>query len=319
MSDSKRLRTEEANSGTTATRISEGWLMGPSHIILTTGIVGYHLLALLALFPYFFSWTGVVLAALGYLLALPGINLCYHRLLAHRGLSCSKRVEHALALLGVMTSQFGPAYWVAVHRRHHHRVDDRGDPHSPRAGFFWAHMGWLFVASDNSDPRLVMEQYAKDLLNDPFYAKLERGGAWSRLALYSLVLYFSVGAVTAVLTGGTAAEAVQFGSSLVVWGVAVRIVWVWHVTMSVNSVTHTWGYRTHATPDDSRNNPIIGILAFGEGWHNNHHAFPRSARHGHRWWELDLTWVIIKGLSWIGMVKILDVTVPGAIRSNSQA
>lgn len=272
------------------------------------GLVVYHLVALLAVLPYFFSWTGACLAILGYFLALPGINIGYHRLLAHRGLSCSKTVEHVLVMLGVLASQFGPVYWVAIHRRHHHCVDDvNRDPHTPRSSFFWSHIGWLLRANGNTDPKPVMERYAKDLLKDPFYAWLERNGTWGNICLAVAALYFAVGILVVMSTGGAVDEALQFGASLVVWGVAVRIVWVWHITWSVNSAAHRWGYRNHATPDDSRNNPIVGILAFGEGWHNNHHAFPRSPRHGQRWWELDLTWLVIRGMAWVKLVKVLDV------------
>ncbi len=269
-----------------------------------------HVMALLAVFPNFFSWTGVCLAVVGTFLSSLGINLCYHRMLAHRGLSCSKRVEHCLAILGVMAYQFGPAYWVAIHRRHHHFADGPADPHSPLAGFFWSHMGWLFAASENTDPQPILERYAKDLLKDPFYAWLEVNGTWGRIVLASWAVYFAAGALFEFWRGGTIAEAVQFGASLLVWGAAVRTVFVWHVTFSVNSVCHYWGYRNHKTPDRSRNNLIVGVLALGEGWHNNHHASPRSARHGHRWWELDLTWLAIKGLAAAGLVTILNVEAP---------
>jgi len=292
----------------TVARLSP-WLLFPGRPALLIAFVVYHLVALLALVPYFFSWTGVCLAIFGYFLSLPGINIGYHRLLAHRGLSCSKRVEHVLVILGVLAAQYGPAYWVAIHRRHHQFADDvRRDPHSPRLGFFWSHLGWAFTASANTDQQPLLERYAKDLLKDPFYAWLD--GAWAKICVVMAALYFAAGALLMVSTGGTVAEALQFGSSLVVWGVAVRTVWGWHVTMSVNSVTHSWGYRNHATPDDSRNNLIVGILTFGEGWHNNHHAFPRSARHGRQWWELDLTWLVIRSLAWAGLVKILDAGVP---------
>lgn len=282
----------------------------PGRPIMVVVMAFCHLVALLTLVPYFFSWTGVVLFVVGSILSALGINICYHRLLAHRGLSCSKRVEHCLAVLGVLAYQFGPAYWVAIHRRHHQFTDDLRDPHSPGAGFFWSHIGWLFAASDNTDPQSIMEHYAKDLLKDPFYVWLENKGTWGYFAPIVWVVYFVAGALAAILTGGTVAEAVQFGSSLVVWGAALRIVFVWHVTFSVNSVCHCWGYRNHATPDDSRNNPIVGLLAFGEGWHNNHHASPQSARHGHLWWELDLSWLVIRALACIGLVKILYASVP---------
>lgn len=271
-----------------------------------------HLIALLALFPYFFSWSGVGLMAFTAFLSTLGINVCYHRMLAHKGLTCSKRFEHFLAILGVMAHQFGPAYWVAIHRRHHQFTDDARDPHSPRTGFFWSHMGWLYEATGNTEHRAVLEQYAKDLLRDPFYAWLERNGTWGQITFLFWIAFFFAGMAAEYLAGGTTAEALQLGLSLVVWGAAVRTVLVWHVTFSVNSFCHRWGYRSFDTPDDSRNNPIVGLLAFGEGWHNNHHAHPRSAKHGLRWWELDVTWLVIKALSWCGLVRIVDSKVATA-------
>lgn len=282
----------------------------PGRPIMIVVMMLYHLIALLALFSYFFSWTGVCLAIAGAVLSSLGINLCYHRMLAHKGLSCSKRVEHCLAVLGVMAYQFGPAYWVAIHRRHHQFADEHRDPHSPATGFFWSHIGWLFTATANTDPQPIMERYAKDVLKDPFYAWLEVNGNWGRIVGASGAVYFAVGALAEMLAGGTIAGAVQFGASLFVWGAVVRTVFVWHVTFSINSVCHCWGYRNHATPDRSRNNLVFGILAFGEGWHNNHHASPRSARHGHRWWELDLTWLVIKCLAAVGLVTILNADEP---------
>jgi stearoyl-CoA desaturase (delta-9 desaturase) len=269
-------------------------------------LVFCHLVALLALLPYFFSWTGVSLFFVGSLLSALGINICYHRMLAHKGLSCSKWFEHCLAVLGVMSNQFGPAYWVAIHRRHHQFADHNRDPHSPRTGFFWAHVGWLFTANENTDQHKIMERYAKDVLKDPFYAWLEKDGVWGWFIPVTWAACFAVGAIFVLATGGTAAAALQFGLSLLVWGAAVRTVFVWNVTFSVNSVCHRWGYRNYETPDDSRNNPIFGVLSFGEGWHNNHHAFPRSARHGLRWWELDMTWLVIKVLAWCELVRIVD-------------
>jgi stearoyl-CoA desaturase (delta-9 desaturase) len=143
------------------------------------GVPFHHAAALLAFLPYFFTWTGVASAVLGYLLiALLGINIGYHRLLAHRGISCSKGVERVLAALGVLNVQFGPAYWVAIHRRHHHLTDVPGDPHSPRAGFLKSHLFFLFPLSDDTDPVRLTNHYAKDLLADPFYAWFEKRERW---------------------------------------------------------------------------------------------------------------------------------------------
>jgi fatty-acid desaturase len=275
----------------------------------------YHLLALLAVLPWLFSWTGVVLAVLGlYVFGTLGINLCYHRLLAHRGLITPLWLEHTLAVLAVCCVQDTPARWVAVHRRHHQHADEPDDPHSPLVNFFWGHMGWLLV--ENRDLRRlgVYDRYARDILQDRFYKQLERNN-WIGVVLLSWILFFAGGFAASLAMGDTAAEAVQFGASVLVWGVFVRTVAVWHITWSVNSVTHRWGYRNYATDEFSRNNILVGFISNGEGWHNNHHAAPRSTRHGHRWWELDVTYLTIRGLAALGLAKRVIVSIPEPSRT----
>lgn len=280
----------------------------------TTGIVGIHLLAALAFLPWLFSWTGVVLAFAGlYVFGTIGIGLCYHRLLTHRGFICSRRLEHFFAVLGVCCVQDTPARWVATHRRHHAHADEQMDPHSPWVNFLWGHMGWLMFRNRDLLRLSLCERYAKDLLRDPFYARLEGKTLWLQILFGSWALYFAAGFGIELLLGGTALEALQFALSVLVWGVFVRTVMVWHVTWSVNSVSHLWGYRNYETGESSRNNLVVGIIASGEGWHNNHHAFPRSARHGHKWWELDLTWLTIRLLELLGLAT--KVVTPGTHRT----
>jgi fatty-acid desaturase len=273
------------------------------------GFIFCHLLASLALVPWFFSWSGVVLLVAGiYVFGVLGINVGFHRLLTHRSFSCPLWLEHALAVLGTCCLQFSPGFWVAVHRRHHHFSDDEDDPHSPVKSFFWAHFGWLLVRPADMKPRLMMERYAKDVMRDPLYATLDRKKNWISVTFLSWVLFSLAGFAASILVGEGVRDAFQFGASLFVWGGALRTVLVWHATWSVNSVTHLWGYRNYETPDRSRNNVIVGLLAGGEGWHNNHHASPTSARHGHRWWEFDLTWLTIRLLMFFGLAT--DVSLP---------
>ena len=272
-------------------------------------LVGYHLLALLALVPWFFSWTGVILAIVGdYVFGVLGINLCYHRLLAHRGFRCSKWFEHTLAILGFCCLQDTPARWVAVHRRHHQHADEQPDPHSPLVNFLWGHMGWIIVENRELDRLGIYERYARDILRDPFYKRLERNLWQLWIILISWAVFFLGGLGASLLLGGTTMEAVQFGLSLLVWGVFVRTVAVWHQTWAVNSIAHRWGYRNYVTDEDSRNNVFVGLISNGEGWHNNHHADPRSARHGHRWWEIDTTYLTIRLLASLGLAH--DVVMP---------
>jgi len=268
------------------------------------GFLSVHIIAGLAAFSWFFSWTGVALFTVGILLfGVLGINLCYHRLLTHRSFSCPLWLEHTLAIFAVCSMQDSPPHWVAVHRRHHQCADEEADPHSPLAGFFWAHMGWLLVKREDMARRPLIERYARDILRDPLYAWTEWHSNWIRIGLAAWLAFFAVGFGVVALSGGGFWDAAQFGISLFVWAGALRIVVVWHYTWSVNSITHFWGYRNYETPDVSRNNIFIGLIAGGEGWHNNHHADSRSARHGHKWWEFDLTWMAIRLFMLLGLAK----------------
>ncbi|MCE9546557.1 MAG: fatty acid desaturase [Planctomycetia bacterium] len=265
-------------------------------------IVAVHLLALLALLPWLFSWTGLILAIAGFFVyGLLGINLCYHRILTHRGVTLPKWLEHTFATLGVCCLQDSPARWVAVHRMHHQHSDEQSDPHTPLVHFLWSHIGWLFVEHRQHSRYFFYEHYARDILRDPFYLRFEKNLFWLWTYVIHAALYFLAGLAIGWWSTGEALAGVQFGASLLVWGVFVRTVVEWHNTWAVNSVTHLWGYRNYETGDDSRNHWLVALTAHGEGWHNNHHADQRSARHGHRWWEYDLTWLTIRLLEIVGL------------------
>jgi fatty-acid desaturase len=264
----------------------------------------YHLVALLALVPWFFSWTGVALAVLGlYVFGTLGINLCYHRLLTHRGLVCPKWLEHGFAVLGVCCMQDTPARWVAVHRRHHEHADRQDDPHSPLVDFFWGHVGWMLAENRDLARLGIYDRYAKDILRDPFYRRMERTPLYPMILLGSWAVFFLGGFAASLWSGGTLAEGARFGVSLLIWGVFVRTVVVWHITWSVNSVAHLWGYRSYETGEQSRNNWLVALISNGEGWHNNHHADPRSARHGHGRWEIDVVFATVRVLELAGLAK----------------
>jgi fatty-acid desaturase len=274
-------------------------------------VAGYHAVAMLALLPWLFNWTGVVLAVLGlYVFGTLGINLYYHRLLTHRGLTVPRPVEVVLAILGVCCVQDAPARWVAVHRRHHEHSDERPDPHSPLVSFLWGHVGWMLVENQDLARLGIYERYAKDIVRDRFQRRLERW--YVPINLASWVVFFGAGLAASLLQGGSMAEAAQFGASVLVWGVFVRTVLVWHITWSVNSAAHLWGYRNYDTPDDSRNSAWVAFLTGGEGWHNNHHADPRSASHGHRWWEIDAVYGIIRLMGVLGLAH--DIVRPRTSR-----
>lgn len=274
-----------------------------------TIIAVYHLIALLAFVPWYFSWTGVIVAIVtARLSGLLGINICYHRLLTHRGFKCPKWLEHTLAVIAICCVQDTPARWVAVHRRHHQHADEQPDPHSPLVNFLWGHIGWVVVKNPELNRLGIYDRYAKDILRDPFYVALERNFLQFKIIIAQWVVFFGLGFIAELAMGGTLADAAQFGLSLLVWGVFVRTVFVWHQTWAVNSVTHLWGYRNYQTDEDSRNNVFIGLLAHGEGWHNNHHADPRSARHGHKWWEFDTTFLTIRLFEILGLAT--DIVGP---------
>jgi stearoyl-CoA desaturase (delta-9 desaturase) len=277
-------------------------------------IAGIHVLSLLILLPWCFSWTGVVLFVAGLpLYGMFGITLCYHRLLTHQGFTCPKWLEHCFAVLGVCCLQDTPARWVAVHRLHHQHSDEQADPHSPLVNFFWAHMGWVLVRHREHSRLTFFEQYARDILRDPFYLALERKLAWFWVYWLHALTYFAAGLASGRLTGGTWLAGLQFGISLLVWGVFFRTVFVWHATWAVNSVTHVLGYRNYETTDASRNFWPVALVGYGEGWHNNHHADQRAAAHGHKWWEIDMTYATICLMERFGLAR--DVVRPRVWRT----
>ncbi|MFO0422639.1 MAG: acyl-CoA desaturase [Planctomycetia bacterium] len=272
-----------------------------------------HAAALLAFLPWFFSWVGVATTIAGhFLFGMLGVTIGYHRLLTHQGFTCQKWFEHVLALLGVCTLQDSPARWVAIHRIHHKESDHQPDPHSPLAGFFWGHVGWLLVKSRDHRNVFCYERYVRDLLRDPFYVALERRRTWFWVYVAHAALITAIGFAIGWFSTGTLAGAGRLAASMLVWGVFVRTVAVLHGTWAVNSVAHVWGSRNYETTDNSRNNWIVALLSHGEGWHNNHHADQRAAAHGHRWWEFDMSWWVIRALEAVGLVR--DVVRPRSWR-----
>ena len=267
-------------------------------------VILIHALSLLIFVPAYFHWTGLLLAVVCFHIhGLLGITLCYHRVLTHQGLTLPKWLEHFFAILGTCCLQDTPARWVAVHRLHHRHSDQQPDPHSPRVNFFWAHVGWVFVLHRGHSRVNLYEQYARDILRDPFYLRLERKLTWLWIYWAHALVYFLLGMAGGWLWTGHWRSGLLAGGFVLVWGVFFRTIFVWHVTWAVNSVTHIIGYRNYETGDDSRNYWLVGVLAHGEGWHNNHHADQRAAAHGHRWWEIDTTWMVVRLLEVLGLAK----------------
>jgi len=276
---------------------------------ILTGIILFHSLALLACIPWLFSWSALGSMVLGlYVFGTLGINVCYHRLLAHRGFACPRWLEHALTVLGACCWQGTPMAWVSAHRMHHQHSDEESDPHSPRTGFFWSHMGWFMIKDPVIFNITTYDRYARDLFQDRFYKNLERPRFWRAVHLGQWAAFLVIGAVIGALQTWSLLGTLQMSLSWLVWGVFVRMVAVWHITWSVNSFTHLFGYRNFATQDDSRNNWLVAVVSNGEGWHNNHHAEPRCAAHGRRWWEFDVTYLTILAFSCVGLAW--DVVTP---------
>ena len=243
----------------------------------------FHSVALVGLFH--FSWAALGVAIFMWWVAGSlGIGMGYHRLLTHRGFKTPKWVEYFLTLCGTLAFEGGPIAWVATHRIHHMYVERDGDPHSPRDGFWWSHMGWMLNGHSLHREIEITARHSADLSRDPFHVLMSRWHFLPSIILTAL-LY---------LLGGW-----QF----VLWGVFIRIVFSWHATWFVNSASHYWGRRRFNTRDDSRNNWWVALMTFGEGWHNNHHAHPSAARHGLTWYEIDVNWYGIWMLKKLGLAK----------------
>jgi stearoyl-CoA desaturase (delta-9 desaturase) len=269
-------------------------------------VVAFHLLIPVALTSYFFSWWGVLFLPIGnYIFTSMGIGAGYHRLLTHRGFDCPKWFEYLLATLGVCSLQDSPARWVLVHRVHHQHSDHQPDPHTPKVSAFWSHMGWLFIENRELSTAAAYDKYTRDMMRDPYYRWLQRGLNWVWVYVAHAILFLVVGFGIAAAVCETSAQMIQFGLTFFMWTVVMRTVYTWHVTWAINSAAHMWGYRNYETREDSRNNWLFALLTNGEGWHNNHHADPRSAQHGHQWWEFDFTYISLAALEKIGLIKNL--------------
>jgi stearoyl-CoA desaturase (delta-9 desaturase) len=250
----------------------------------------FHVLAVVALF--FATWDAVLVALVLHWMCIGwGIGLGYHRLHTHRSYKTPKLVEYFFAVCGCLTLQGGPVFWTALHRIHHQHSDKTGDPHTPRDGKWWSHMLWTIFGEELHADTEIMGKYAPDLMKDRFYQVLTRWH-WVPLVVLGLVL-LAIG-----------------GWPWALWGVFLRVVVGLHCTWLINSATHIWGSRRFNTSDDSKNSFWVALITFGEGWHNNHHAHPRSARHGMTWWEVDLSWMQIRVMQRLGLAW--DVQVPSA-------
>jgi fatty-acid desaturase len=254
-------------------------------------IIIFHIGSVAALF--LFSWQRLAAAVILYVLSINvGIGMCYHRLLTHRGYAVPKWLEHVMATCATLALEGGPIFWIATHRIHHQHSDQQGDPHTPREGGFWAHTGWILWGNTMHTQTDVLARYVPDLTRDKYMVWLSKWH-WVPLVVCGVVL-FGLGWIT-----GGPVNAI----GMVLWGGILRTTLGLHATWFVNSATHLWGSRRFETRDDSRNNWWVALLSGGEGWHNNHHAHPVSAKHGQAWYEVDPNYWGIWLLAKVGLAK----------------
>jgi len=253
--------------------------------------LGTHLV--LGTAPFVYTDTGAILGGiLAWITVQFGMSLGYHRLISHRSYCTPRWLERFFALLGCLSAQSGPVTWAAIHRLHHRSADHESDPHTPRVGFLWAQCEWTFYKRPEIDSWDSKVRIAADVAADPFMRFLDRN-------------FVSVNAAAVICIGlaGYAWNGVFGAISLTVWGCFVRIVVTWHLIFLINSAGHLWGYRNYNTRDDSRNVWWLAPFVFGDGWHNNHHADPSSAAHGHRWFEVDINYWFILFMRSVGLAK----------------
>ena len=261
------------------------------------GLALIHIGALAVFLPATFSWSGVVvMLVLVYITGALGVTLNYHRTLTHRALRMVKPLEYLTAVFATLSLQGGPIEWVATHRAHHAHSDKDMDPHNSNEGFRWSHLTWLYLANKAILTRDQQLRMAHDIAADKFYMFIDR---------YQLVLQAGLAALLFLL--GMALGGPVLGLSWVVWGIFVRLVLTYHLTWLINSAAHSVGYQSYKTGDRSTNCWWLALMSWGEGWHNNHHAFPFSARHGLRWFEIDHTWHVIKILKSLRLVTNIKV------------
>lgn len=242
--------------------------------------------------PFFFTWPALATCVLlHWMTGSLGICLGYHRFLSHRSLKLIAPARFFTLLCGALSGEGSPLVWAATHRLHHMRSDQEGDPHSPTVGSWWAHMNWLWVKRSPAQQQALFKRFAPDLMHDRMMQFFEK--TYFLWLVASGVALYAIGGVPFVL-----------------WGLCARMVFMYHSTWFVNSATHLWGYRNYQTKDLSRNLWWVAILAYGEGWHNNHHAHPSTARAGHRWWELDPTFWSIRFLQLTGLAYQVDDRTP---------
>jgi stearoyl-CoA desaturase (Delta-9 desaturase) len=257
--------------------------------------IGVHLICICVIWVGV-SPTALVVAALSYAVRMFAITGFYHRYFAHRTFRTSRGLQFFFACLGAASTQRGPLWWASHHRNHHQHADTPQDPHSPRLkGFVWSHMGWFLTPAG----------LRTDWQRIPDWTRFPELGWLDRFDIVVPFVYGTLIWCLGVLLAAVAPGLHTGGWQLLVWGFFVSTVVLFHCTVTINSLAHRFGTRRFATADDSRNNLWLALITFGEGWHNNHHFFPGSARQGFRWWELDMTYYVLRIMALLGLVEAL--------------
>ena len=260
---------------------------GEINWITAIAMTAFHVGSVAAFF--FIDWGAIAMMVfLWWVAGSLGIGMGYHRLLTHRGYKTPKWVEYFLTLCGTLALEGGPIFWVATHRIHHQHSDHEGDPHTPREGTYWAHMGWIMTGKAMHHDTEILARYTPDLSKDKFHVALTTWHWVPQVVVGLALLAFG-------------------GWTYVLWGTFFRTTYGLHCTWLVNSATHLFGSQRFKTRDDSKNSFWVAMLTFGEGWHNNHHAHPVSARHGLAWYEIDMNWIGIKTLEKLGLAWDIKV------------
>ncbi len=265
--------------------------------------------AIVQLWGWGVSARDLIIAGVFYVITGLGITVGYHRLLTHKSFDVPNWARVGWAIAGSLAVQGSCIDWVATHRRHHAYSDELGDPHSPHLaaadgvkgilrGLYHAHLGWMFVPDATQ-----AETWAPDLLENEGLVKVNKAFPWLIVATF----------VLPAIIGGLWSMSLMGAVTAAIWAGLLRMALLHHVTWSINSICHFYGTRPFASRDEARNNPWLALLSFGESWHNAHHAFPASARHGLRWWEFDASWITIKLMSWVGIARNVKLPSPNQL------
>jgi len=253
-------------------------------------------------------WVGVspiavAVCLFSYLIRMFAITAFYHRYFSHRAFRASRPVQFVFALIGAASTQRGPLWWAAHHRRHHKRADRSGDPHTPRKGLYWSHMGWF----------LSRRHFATEWNQIPDLARFPELRWLDRFDIVVPIVYAVLMFLLGVVLDAVFPALGTSGWQMLIWGYFISTVVLIHVTLTINSLAHRYGRRRFATRDDSRNNFWLALLTLGEGWHNNHHHYPGSARQGFYWWEIDISWWMLCLLQKLGVVSDLKPLPAGVL------